>query len=129
MECLLAHGANPNAQNNDGQTPLHIAINRYITQTLEDASQNYEADPQEFEDLKRVVKELPFNGADRDIKGRFVLSQVNTRLSREIQELTPLELLQQFKEELPESLSNQYELLSKFLVRSQNSSNQIIGAR
>ncbi len=84
MECLLAHRANPNAQNKDGQTPLHIAINKYITQTLEDAAQNYEADPQEFEDMKRVVKELLFNGADRDIKGRFVLSQVNTRLSREI---------------------------------------------
>ena len=27
---------------------------------------------------------LLFNGADRNIKGRFVLSQVNTRLSREI---------------------------------------------
>ena len=75
-----------------------------------------------------MVKELLFNGADRDIKGRFVLSQVNTRLSREIQELTPLELLQQFKEEMPESLSHQYELLSKFLVRS-HLSNQIIGAR
>jgi hypothetical protein len=84
VECLLAHKANPNAQNKDGQTPLHIAINKYITLTLEDASQNYEADPQEFEDMKRVVKELLFNGADRDIKGRFVLSQVNTRLSREI---------------------------------------------
>ena len=82
--------------------------------------------------MKRVVKELLFNGADRNIKGRFVLSQMNTRLSGEIQELTPLELLQQFKDELPESLSHQYELLSKFLVRCHHNthkSNQILGAR
>jgi hypothetical protein len=45
VECLLAHGANPNSQNKDGQTPLHIAINKYIQQTLEDNEQNYDADP------------------------------------------------------------------------------------
>ena len=30
MECLLALGADPNLQNEDGQTPLHIAVQRYI---------------------------------------------------------------------------------------------------
>ena len=30
VECLIARGADPNAQNDDDHTPLHIAIHNYI---------------------------------------------------------------------------------------------------
>ena len=50
-------------------------------------------EPSEFELVKRVVKELLFNGASRNSKGRFILSTVDQSMSSEMQELTPLELL------------------------------------
>ena len=74
VECLIGRGANVNAQNDDEHTPLHIAIHNYIQQTIEDQDQGVEAEGNEFDELKRIIKELLFNGADRNIKGRFVLS-------------------------------------------------------
>ena len=72
-----------------------------------------EGEQNEFDELKRIVKELLFNGADRNLKGRFILSQLNTRLSSDIQEYTPLELLYTFREQLPE---DQFALLASCLV-------------
>jgi hypothetical protein len=33
-----------------------------------------EGEQNEFDELKRIIKELLFNGADRNLKGRFILS-------------------------------------------------------
>ncbi len=57
-----------------------------------------EAEQNEFDELKRIIKELLFNGADRNIKGRFILNQLNKRLSSEIESYTPLELLTVFRD-------------------------------
>ena len=43
-----------------------------------------------YEDLKRIMKELLFNGARRDIKGRFEFT-VND--AQEMRDVTPFELL------------------------------------
>ena len=34
-ECLLALGAKPNMKNKDGQTALHIAIQKYVSYYME----------------------------------------------------------------------------------------------
>jgi hypothetical protein len=43
-----------------------------------------EVDPSEFEEFKRVLKELLFNGAERKAKASFTLSGINARMSSEI---------------------------------------------
>ncbi len=54
VECLLGMGVDLNAQTKDGQSALHLAVVKMIEE------------PEEFEDLKRIIKELLFNGADRN---------------------------------------------------------------
>ena len=70
-------------------------------------------EPSEFELLKRVIKELLFKGASRSAKGRFILSTVDQSMSSDMQDLTPLELLVQFREVLP---PREFAVLSSFLV-------------
>jgi Ankyrin repeat len=84
--------ANPNATNSDGQTPLHIAVQRYLqlntdrkARLAQRQSAEIEVDHDEdlaqeeeeqflYEDLKRIMKELLFNGAKREIKAKFELN-------------------------------------------------------
>lgn len=48
-----------------------------------------------FEDLKKIMKELLFNGAFRTLRGRFELN-IDSRSSTQTKDVTPLELLEQF---------------------------------
>lgn len=56
VELLIKYSANIDAQDFNGYTPLHIAVVR-LSQ-----------DADNFEDYKRIMKELLFNGANRGIK-------------------------------------------------------------
>ena len=93
VECLLALKADPNARNSDNQTPLHIAVQRYIQQSL-DTSATEEQKESDFEDAKRVIKELLFNGADRTLEGRFNLNLLDEEMPPDFVSLTPSELLE-----------------------------------
>ena len=95
MECLLALGADPNAKNLDNQTPLHIALQKYIQNAIDrpvDQLVDDEED-QDYQDVKCVIKELLFNGANRSFLGKFNLSLLDPDMPTEFQYLTPLELL------------------------------------
>lgn len=59
-----------------------------------------------YEDLKRIMKELLFQGARRDIKASFELSntdgdEASNRLSVVQKEVTPYDMLMHFQNELP----------------------------
>jgi ankyrin repeat protein len=56
VELLLANGADPRAQDFQGNSPLHNAVVR-LSQ-----------DPDSFVELKTIIKELLFRGADRQCK-------------------------------------------------------------
>jgi len=68
---------------------LHIAVQRYISMNAErKARKNEVLDEEEraildeedglmFDDLKRIMKELLFNGARRDILGKFEVSNAS----------------------------------------------------
>ena len=73
---MIKYGADLNAQDFQGQTPLHIAVVRL------------RQEPDQYDDYKRIIKELLFKGARRDI--------------RSSRGLTPLEQLEQIKESLDE---------------------------
>jgi len=45
VESFLALRANPNAKNSDNQTPLHIAVQRYIQHTLDCIDEKKDSDP------------------------------------------------------------------------------------
>jgi ankyrin repeat protein len=49
-------GANPNCQDIQGNTPLHLAVESLLDE------------PENFEKAKNIAKELIFSGASRDIK-------------------------------------------------------------
>lgn len=56
--------------------------NRHNQTTDDDFDPQAEEDDELlYEDLKRIMKELLFNGARRDIKGKFELTDGSSRMS------------------------------------------------
>lgn len=68
VEYLISSGADLNAQDVQGHTPIHICLIRLIQ------------DPEKFTEYKRIIKTLLFAGASREVKTN--------------QKLTALDLLQ-----------------------------------
>lgn len=79
VEILLSMNAAPNQKDARGKTPIHIALMRYkedkeyycekkesVAGSSLDAIKDEESE--EFDKIKRVIKELLFNGANRDEK-------------------------------------------------------------
>jgi hypothetical protein len=60
-------------------------------------------DDNDYIDVKCVIKELLFNGANRSFLGKFNLSLLDQEMTAEYQYLTPLELLNSFEKKLPPS--------------------------
>lgn len=56
---MIKLGADPNAQDIEGNTCIHLALNTLFE------------DDSGFEKVKNIVKELIFSGASRDIKNKF----------------------------------------------------------
>ena len=56
VELIIKFGIDVDAQDVQGHTAIHICIIRLVQ------------DPEAFDDYKRVIKELLFRGASRDIK-------------------------------------------------------------
>ena len=52
---MIHYGADVNAQDISGQSPLHIAVIRIA------------AEPEEFVEYKKIIKELLFYGANRSL--------------------------------------------------------------
>ena len=62
VQLLIKLGADINSQDIRGQTPLHLAVMRIAAQ------------PDDFNDYKKIIKELLFNGAD----SKLITDQGNT---------------------------------------------------
>eukprot|EP00347_Sterkiella_histriomuscorum_P003212 403365161 len=90
VETLIALGADPNSQIKEGLTSLHLAVTKSIDE------------PDEFDEYKRIIKELLFNGANRQLA--------------DIEGITPLMIAEERQEEIPDdnfkSLNILLELLS-----------------
>ena len=70
VQALIKLGANPNAQDVEGNTPLHLCLKILA----EDETRN-------FEKLKNIGKELLFSGASRSIMnahGQLAIDLLNT---------------------------------------------------
>lgn len=77
VEYLISVGADLNAQDVQGHTPIHICLIRLIQ------------DPDKFTEYKRIIKTLLFAGASREVKTR--------------QGLTALDLLKSHQDAFEES--------------------------
>jgi hypothetical protein len=55
VQALVKLGADPNSQDDDGNTPLHLCLDTLYDQ------------PESFELVKNIVKELIFSGSQREI--------------------------------------------------------------
>lgn len=76
IQALIKLGADPNAQDCEGDTPMHLALEQLAD---EDVS---------FEKVKNIVKELIFSGARRDIRNKGGLSVMDV-LTRVEDQLSP----------------------------------------
>jgi hypothetical protein len=87
----------------DNQTPLHIALQKYIQNAIDRPIDQLVDDDedQDYQDVKCVIKELLFNGANRSFLGKFNLSLLDPDMPTEFQDLTPLELMASFENRLP----------------------------
>ncbi len=59
VQALIKLGADPNAQDIEGNTCIHLALNTLFE------------DEDGFEKVKNIVKELIFSGASRDLTNKF----------------------------------------------------------
>jgi ankyrin repeat protein len=59
VQALIKLGANPNAQDIEGNTSIHLALNTLFE------------DETGFEKVKNIVKELIFSGGKRDVANTF----------------------------------------------------------
>ena len=59
VQALIKPGADPNAQDIEGNTSIHLALNTLFE------------DETGFEKVKNIVKELIFSGGKRDVANTF----------------------------------------------------------
>ena len=68
----------------------YIQISLEIKDLKKDIEDEEDEDSEQFDDVKRICKELLFNGADRSMMGRFNLSLLDSEMTSEYQMMTPL---------------------------------------